>query len=64
MTTIPFSPTTQETDVGLRRIALFAGGIAITLASVTAIIAVRFVAYGLKHEGTPAIDQVWRALGF
>jgi len=49
MTTIPFSPTTDETDASLRRVALFAGGVALMIAAVVTVLAIRFAAFGLGH---------------
>ena len=64
MTTIPFSPTSVETDVSLRRIALFAGGIALALASVVTVIALRFAAFGIGHREVPFIQQLQTLIGW
>lgn len=63
MTTIPFSPTTAETDASLRRVALAAGGIASILASIVAVIALRFAAFGIGHQDVPLGQRLLMLVG-
>lgn len=64
MVTIPFSPTTDETELSLRRVALLAGGIASIVASVVAVIALRFAAFGIGHRDVPFGQQLLTLLGW
>lgn len=63
MTTIPFPATTAETVVSLRRIALFAGGIAAMIAAVTAVIASRFALFGVGHDSVPWVERLREVVG-
>lgn len=63
MTTIPFSPTTDETEDSLRRIALLAGGIALALAGVVSVIALRFAAFGVGHRDVPFSQHLQTLIG-
>jgi len=64
MTSIPFAPTTDETELSLRRIALLAGGIALAIASVVTVIALRFAAFGIGHRDVPFIEHLRALLGW
>jgi hypothetical protein len=64
MTTIPFSPTTDETELSLRRVALFAGGIASILACVVTVIALRFAVFGIGHQSVPLTQHLQTLLGW
>lgn len=63
MTTIPFSPTTDETEDSLRRIALLAGGIALALAGVVSVIALRFATFGIGHRDVPFSQHLQTLIG-
>jgi len=64
MITIPFSSTTGETELSLRRIAFFAGGIALALGCVVGVIAVRFAAFGIGHRDVPFTQHLRTLLGW
>jgi hypothetical protein len=64
MTSIPFSPTTAETEASLRRVALVAAGIASILASVVTVIALRFAAFGIGHQDVPFVERLQTLLGW